>query len=156
MKRFLIVFMVLGLVSGAVASAEGAKRRTARVGRTVEVAYFGPWLPFGNWDCARSGGRGCVAITTRATESYLRAKVTDTHGQPVFVKVWSEYEPSGASPIFYGSFCGETEDPIQFPPGVTLNLWIGYFGPAIPSCGLGLATSGTVRATLSQIPKRDR
>lgn len=150
MKRFLILFMVLGLVVGSVATAEAAnKKKPTRHERTVEATYNGPWLPFGNWDCAPSGGRGCVSVTTRAGESYLSAEVTDAHGQPVYVSVWSEYEASGASPIFYGSFCGETADPIKFPPGVTLKLWVGYW----PSgCGPGMATAGTVSMTLSNLP----
>src|SRR5688500_4760009 len=124
MKRFLILFMALGLVAGTVVTAEAAKTPT-RHARTVDATYAAPWLPFGNWDCAAPIGRGCVSVTTRSNEAYLNAKVTDAHGQPVLVKVWSEYEASGARPIFYGSFCGETTSSIEFPPGVTLKLWIG-------------------------------
>ena len=153
MKRILIAVMVVGVVAGTVVTAEAKKKRT-RVERTVEGAYAGPWVPFGNWDCsdAPTGGRGCVTITTRSVESHLSAKVRDAHGQPVRVMVWSEYNASNSSPLFYGSFCGETTAPISFPPGVTLKLWIGYFDPALPSCGIGLATTGTISVTLSNLP----
>lgn len=149
MKRFLILLVALGLIAGSVATAE-AKR--SRVERTVEATYAGPWLPFGNWACAPSEHRGCVTITTGPKESFLSAKVTDAHGQPVLVQVWSEYNYEGTSPIFYGSFCGETTNPIRFPAGVTLKLWVGYFGPSVPDCGVGLATTGTVEVTLSNLP----
>jgi hypothetical protein len=153
MKRSLILLMLLGLIAGSVSTAEAKKTvKPVRVERTVEATYTGPWLPFGNWDCAPSDHRGCVTITTGPRESFLTGKVTDAHGQPVLVKVWSEYESSGARPIFYGSFCGETTDPVRFPAGVTLKLWVGYFDPSVPECGVGLATTGTVDVTLSNLP----
>src|SRR5688572_1748695 len=155
MKRFLVVFMVLGLIAGSVATAE-AKKRPKRVQRTVEARYNGNWLPFGTRVCdAPSGGiGGCVWIETRATEAFLSAKVTDAHGQPVFVEVvaWSS---DSIYPIELGDFCGETDAPISFDPGTTLDLWVGqhvWHPGAAGSCEGTMGTTGTISVTLSNLP----
>ena len=42
MKRLLIMFMVLGLVVGSVATAEASKKKRTRLERTIEESY-GPY-----------------------------------------------------------------------------------------------------------------
>lgn len=155
MKRFLVLFMVLGLVAGSVATAE-ANRRPKRVQRTVEARYIGPWMPFGLRECeAPSGGiGGCATVETRASEAFLSAKVTDAHGQPVFVEVitWS---PDSIHPIYLGDFCGETDAPISVAPGTVVDFWIGphvWHPDAIGTCAGTMATTGTVSVTLSNLP----
>ena len=155
MKRFLIMVMVFGLIVGSVATAE-AKRRQKRVQRTVEVRYSGPWLPFGTrvCDAPASGIGGCADLETHATERFLSAKVTDAHGQPVFVEVtgWIADSPH---PIELGDFCGETDAPISFDPGTSLQLWVGqhiWHPGAVGTCGGTMGTTGTISVTLSNLP----
>ena len=154
MKRFLILFMALGLIVGSVATAEAGRVRPRRVERTVEGTYNGTWLPFGNRDCASTGGTGCVTVTAGAGESHLSAKVTDAHGQPVFVVVAEQVADAGPDevPPIYGFFCGQTTRALKIRPGTTYELWVGYWNPWVPSCVPGLATTGTVRVTLSNLP----
>ena len=154
MKRFLIGFMVLGLMTGAVVSAE-AKKGPARRERTFTGSYKTPFVPF-NAGCSRTDGRGCVTVYTRSTESFLTARVTDTLGVPVFVQVWEDTDGRGVEDVLHGTFCGETTEPISFPPGTELHFWVGftYSYPApYESCPDGLiATTGTVTVTLSNLP----
>ena len=152
MKRFLILFMILGLIAGSAAEAKQAGRK--RIERTVEGTYNGTWLPFGNRVCASTSGVGCMTVTTGANESYLSAKVTDAHGQPVFVTVFEQNTDARYDevPPYYGSFCGETTRPMKIRPGRTYELWVGYWNLSLPSCVPGMATTGTVSVTLSNLP----
>jgi len=153
MRRFLIGYMVLGLMVGGVATAE-AKKRPARVQRTFAGSYDTPFVPL-NAGCSRTGGRGCVTVYTRSTESSFTAKVTDALGHPVFVQVWEDTDGWGSEDVLHGSFCGETTEPISFPPGTELHFWVGFtFSRAsYDTCPGGLiATTGTVKVRLSNLP----
>lgn len=145
MKRFLILFMILGLIAGSVATAEAKKKtdRATRVERTVEGRY-GPYPspvtgcnePLGPWTC--------VTIPTRMHEAFLTAKVTDAHGQPVFVEV-----SSGGGRI--GAFCGETKEPISFSGGSTLYFYVALnnWGASLHCPAHRIKTTGTISVTLS-------
>jgi hypothetical protein len=160
MKRFLILFMVFGLMAGSVMTAE-AKRTSVRVERTVEGSYDTQFVPFSGLvthSCAQDGAIGCVIIQTRAREGFFTARVTDAHGQPVLVKV-SGRDPNGEPDVWflYGSFCGETEQPISFERGYELAFDVGYFWPtslptSLASCPPMFGTTGTVSITLSNLP----
>ena len=150
MKRFLIPFMVLGLLVGAVATAD-AKKKPQRVTRTVEGSYDSPVLGLYG-QCAGSNGLGCVSFSAGAEERFVTAKVKDAHGLPVFVLVRSAARGSfgeGSEP--YGTFCGETTEPIAIPAGVQLEFWVGAAASAY-GCQPGLGTSGTITATFSNLP----
>lgn len=150
MKRFLIMFMVAGLLSASMTTAEskGAPKRTTR---TVEGSYDSPVLTIVGF-CAESDGIGCVSFTTGQNERFVTAKVVDAHGLPVFVLVRSEAEGFPAQGAeTYGTFCGETTEPIAVPPGETIQFWIGA-AMSVYGCQPGIATAGTITATFSNLP----
>lgn len=152
MKRISILFMVLGLVAGSVATAEAAKKtkQPTRVERTVEESY-GPF-PAPVTGCNDLGGPfACAVIPTRTTEAFFTAKVTDAHGLPVFVEVSAA---SGNGAYNVARFCGETTEPIRFHPGSDLFFYVGL--PVWPSVQAAAAcpankikTTGTISVTLS-------
>jgi hypothetical protein len=149
--------MVLELVAGSVATAEAAQVGRKRVERTVEGSYATQFVP-PYIVCSRHGGVGCVTIETRKDEAFLTAKAVDAHGQPVLVQVWaaSETDHEGYA-IEYGSFCGETDEPIAFDRGVDVILVVGYFwitdlAPSLAKCRPMFGTTGTVSVTLSNLP----
>ena len=152
MKRFLTMFMILGLVFGSVATAE-SKKKPQRTSRTVEGSYDSPVLTlYGR--CAESGGIGCVSFTTGQNERFLTAEVVDAHGLPVFVLVRSEAEGNGfpaEGTETYGTFCGETTEPIAVPAGETVQFWVGA-ALSVYGCQPGVATAGTITATFSNLP----
>lgn len=157
MKRLLIMFMVLGLVVGSVATAEAKQAGRKRVERTVEGSYATQFVPFNVW-CEQHGGVGCVTIETRKAEAFLTGKVEDAHGQPVLVQVWGDDPYRGPGYwIEYGSFCGETDKPIAFDRGTDVYLIVGFFWiadlpPSLAACSPMFGTTGTVKATLSNLP----
>ena len=157
MKRFLIMFMVLGLMAGSISTAE-AKRRPRRVERTVEGTYecnpFGVWPPVCGWNYMR--------VKTRANEAFFTAKVTDAHGQPLYVEVyegkrspWADMLGGVGIPTgrFVGSFCGETSEAIPFRRGTSYLTFAIVMGEPPWSCPAGrFATTGTTSVTLSNLP----
>ncbi len=157
MKRFLILFMVLGLIAGTALSAEAKRASRKRVERTVEGSY-GPspaLVEISRCDDA-SGASDCVVVGSRPTETFFTANVTDAHGRPVYVEV------SGGGINRGTSFCGETSRPIYFDPGSTLEFrfeptpyfwstWgIDWTGPL--DCPYRIKTTGTITVTLSNLP----
>ena len=156
MKRLLILFMILGLIAGSVATAEAKKgQKPTRTERTVEGSYATQFVPF-NVYCYQHGGVGCVEIETRKDEAFLTGKVVDAHGQPVLVQVWGWGDGAQHSND-YGSFCGETDEPIAFDRGVDVYLVVGgtsHYDLPTPgaSCSPGFGTTGTVSVTLSNLP----
>lgn len=143
-KRFLIVLMSLGMLAGSWGTAEAGKSK--RVERTVEGSYglypspvtgcnevLGPWA--------------CMNVRTRSTEAFFTAKVTDSHGQPVFVEV---LQSSGGRIVF----CGQTKAPIAIRPGAELSFHVGLASwprvEQLPQCPTNhVKTTGTIRVTLS-------
>ncbi len=80
------------------------------------------------------------------------ADAKDAHGLPVFVFIRSI--PSGAfgeGSESYGTFCGETTEPIAVPPGAELEFWVGA-AASVYGCRPGVAISGTITATFSNLP----
>lgn len=150
MKRSVILFMILGLILGSVATAE-SKKKPHKVTRTVEGTYDSPAI-FLYGSCAESDGIGCVSFTSGPNERFVTAEVVDAHGLPVFVLVRDEYmsDPIEGAET-YGTFCGKTTEPIAVPPGKNLQFWVG--APfAIYGCQPGAGTTGTVTATFSNLP----
>ena len=150
MKRFLVLSMVLGLLAGNVMAAE-AKKKPQRTTRTVEGSYASPVLGMYG-DCAEQEGIGCVSFVAGEQERYLTAKVQDAHGLPVFVLIRSKAAGAfgeGSEP--YGTFCGETTEPIAVPPGTELEFWVGA-AASVYGCQPGFATSGEITATFSNLP----
>jgi hypothetical protein len=153
MKRFLVVFLIVGLFAGSVATAEAKRKKPTRVERTVEGNY-GALPQFGcNVDIGSFAW--CMVVDTRPTEAFFTAKVTDAHGQPVFVQVID----GGGGRI--GTFCGETTRPVSFDAGSSLEFRIEptpYFfsnwgtewlGPL--DCPYRIKTSGSISVTLSNV-----
>ncbi len=155
LRRFLVLFMVFGLMAGAVATAEAKKRpkpkpkpAPVRIERTVEGSY-GPY-PAPVTGCNEAlGSFDCLTIRTLPTEAFFTAKVTDAHGQPVFVEV--EY-PGGHD---LATFCGRTNKPIRFTPGTELSFYVGLamrVGVQTDCPAHSIKTTGTIIVTLSNLP----
>ena len=144
MKRILVVFLGLGLVAGSVSTAE-AKRKPARVERTVRGSYNAYPAPVTGCN-APLGSFSCLIVQTRRTEKFFTAKVTDTHGRPVFVEVYYNRMP-------LATFCGETTRPIAFAGGDQLHFYIGLNSlyPTTHCPAHRVKTTGTISVTLSNL-----
>jgi hypothetical protein len=154
-KRAAVLVMILSLVVGTVAVAEAAKKKKKpkRIERTVEGTYDAPPLVIAG-TCAQTGAIGCVAIATGPGETFIKsAKVTDSHGQPVVVSVSANTDGEIGDDVSYGAFCGELTEPMSFDAGVELHLWVGVIEEVVnEACAPGLATTGSVTVTLSNMP----
>lgn len=162
MQRFLMSFLVLGLMAVSAGTADASQApakqgaRPTRVERTVERSY-GPYpAPVTGCNSAL-GPYACALITTRSTEAFFTAKVTDAHGLPVYVAVQFCRGGHGTS---YGTicgggaqFCGETSKPIRFPAGAKLYFHVGLTTGwhQTPCPAHSVKTTGTISVTLSNL-----
>ena len=148
MKRFLILFMIFGLLVGSVATAEaGKKKKPVRVERVVEFEYQCPCPGLFQLGTATGGdpNLGGGAIPVGADDLYLTAEAVDTTGQAVAVSVQQDDGTGANAPT--GEFCTKTEEPIALTPGREIRIFIGL--PLIcPSVSVG----GTITFTLSNMP----
>ena len=153
MKRSLAFLLVLGLVASFAAAPAQAKKKKkpARVERTAQGTYAAPATLVGN--CTQTDGVGCMTIQSGAGEEYLTATVTDQHGQPVSISVEADLDGDATTETSYGSFCGETAEPIQIEPGAAIVFWVGRADvAAVDGCAPGVATQGTLDVTFSNMP----
>jgi hypothetical protein len=153
MRRFVILFIAIGLMAGAVATAEAKKKpkpkpqpKPIRFERTVEGSYGSYPAPVTGCN-SLLGTWACLVVPTRSTEAFFTAKVMDTHGQPVFVQV-------NGGGVAVARFCGETQEPVRFAPGMTLDFMVG-----LPTWGIqtdcpqhSVKSTGTINVTLSNLP----
>lgn len=144
MKRFLVLFMILGLIGGSIATAEAGKKKKAPKPYTMTGVYDQP--------AAGTAGAGlslgAPAFTSSSTNVFMSVTIAD-----------------GASPIPYGDFSWDTDGDGTNDTGVTVcgteakdlqvpaNTTITAFMWALPSpfCA-GFSTSGTITATFSATP----
>ena len=153
MKRAIAVALAVGMLGGALAApAEaGKKKKPKRVERQAQGTYAAPATVVGN--CTQVDGIGCIGIMNGPGETYLTAKVTDAHGQPVVVTVDGQTDEDINTDVSYGTFCGETEEPIVVDEGVQLVFWIGRASDAAGTqCLPGVGTQGTLDVTFSNLP----
>lgn len=155
MKRFLIMFMVVGLVAGSVATAEaGKKKKPKRVERTVQLEYTAPSPGISGLVGACLTGLGvegtaCIDTPLGSTDLFVNVVVTDATGQPTNFDLSQDTDPATPAFDIFASGCGETPDPIAITPGLPLRVSVTALGG--PTCP-GAATQGTIDITLSNLP----
>jgi hypothetical protein len=154
MKKTFSVVLMIALVAGAFAAAPAEAKKKKRVERVAQGTYQAPATVVGN--CTQTDGIGCMTIQSGGSEQYLTASATDATGQPVFISVQADLDGDMQSDTNYGTFCGETTEPIKFDKGAALIFWVGP-ATGIPAratsgCVPGQGTQGTVDVTFSNLP----
>ncbi|MDQ3940212.1 MAG: hypothetical protein M3238_02550 [Actinomycetota bacterium] len=148
MKRSVVTLLVLGLLAGMMVASPAEAAKKKKKTRKVQGSYAAPATIVGA--CSQTDGVGCMAIVSGPKETSLTAKVTDQHGQPVSISVEADLDGDSSTETSYGSFCGETEEPIQIDPGVELIFWVGRADVALlDACAPGAATQGTMDVIFS-------
>lgn len=150
MKKSMTLLLVLGLIASmAVAPAHAKKKK--RTEREAQGTYSAPATAVGS--CTQTDGIGCMTIASGLKEKFLTATVTDMHGQPVSISVDADLDGDNSTETHYGSFCGETAEPIAIDPGVALVFWVGRPDvAATDGCAPGIATQGTLDVIFSNLP----
>ena len=156
MKKLIALALTAGLVAGAMAmpadAAKKKKKKVVKVTREATGTYQAP-TPIAAGLCGQADAVGCVTIPAALGEKYVTAKVTDSHGQPVAVAVKADLDGNGNTEVLYGTFCGETTEPILIDEGATVTFWVGISpDTAALGCAPGTGTQGTVTATFSNLP----
>jgi hypothetical protein len=155
MKKAVTLLLILGLLAGALAMPAEAKKKkkkkVTKIERQAQGTYQAPATVVGN--CTQTDGIGCMTIQSATNERYLTAKATDAHGQPVSISVEADLDGDISTETTYGSFCGETTEPIQIDPGAAIVFWVGRADVAVvDGCAPGIATQGVLDVTFSNKP----
>jgi hypothetical protein len=149
MKRFLIMFMILGLVVGSVATAEAGKKKKKpkRVERVVEARYEAPAaIGIGG---VGGGCVGCPSFPNGPDETWMKVVITDDV-LPIAGVELSPGDLNGDGFQDSGWFiCGESEW-IQVPGGSAMVSFPWAVSGA--ECPGGGATSGTIKVIYSNSP----
>lgn len=149
MKRFLVLFLILGLVVGSVATAEAGKKKKKKTPPpyTMEVTYTQP--------AVGTAGAGvtfeALSFPTNETHVFMDLEITDNvspmaHGS----FSWdTDGDPLGAADTGI-TVCGSTPEPVSVPTNTEI---IGFMWllPG-PDCPMGFSTGGTIKATFSVTP----
>jgi hypothetical protein len=148
--------MMLGAIETAPAFANKEKRR--RTERQVSDDYQTPAVAVHpihppppavtvcNRGGALGGNRGCVVFDLSLKERFIDVEVVDATGLPVpfFVAEGEELQDG------WDGFCGKTERPLRVAPGPIFVILYAYSPVGVGPC-TG-ATTGTVKATISNLP----
>ena len=147
MKKTLIVLMALSIAASMLAAPAGAKKKKPkRIERVAEVRYEQPAIGSGT---TGGVGLGIPQIPTSSKEVFVSIEVTDDVNPMAGVRIRWDVDGDGTSEgAFY--VCGKTDEPLALPGGVTLDIFPYIGGDA--SCPGSSATTGTVKATLSNLP----
>ena len=149
MKRFVIMFMILGLLAGSIATAEAAKKKkkVVKIERVVEFEYQCPCPGVIQLGTALNGdpNLGGGAIPVGGDDLYLTGEAVDATGGAVAVSIQQDDGTGANAPT--GDFCTTTEAPMPLVPGREIRVFIGL-ATICPSTPVG----GTITFTLSNLP----
>ncbi|MGI8775032.1 MAG: hypothetical protein ACR2KQ_08485 [Actinomycetota bacterium] len=154
MKRYLILIMVLGLILGAVSTAEAGKKKKKKKQKKVEREATGTYtstIVVAVGTCSQQDAVNCVRIPSGPDEKYITATVTDATGQGVPVAVKADLDGDNSTEKLYGTFCGETEEPIEVDPGVEVTFWVGVTADTA-ALACPPATEGSIDVVFSNLP----
>ena len=150
MKRFLVLFLVLGLLMGSIATADAKKKRKPlKIERIVEFEYACPCFGLFQFGGLTGGdpnlGGGSIAI---GDESFMKGEAKDATGLPLLVSLQQDTDGDGFNnPV--AAFCGSTEEPLPINPGLEARIFLGgACADGTPTTGAG----GTVTFTFSNLP----
>ncbi|MBW3594224.1 MAG: hypothetical protein KY391_01495 [Actinobacteria bacterium] len=154
MRKIITVVLSAVLVLGAFGAPAAEAGKKKKKTREVQGTYAAPATIVGS--CTQTDGIGCMTIPNGAKETYVSAKVTDATGQPVLITIQADLDGDMRSETLYGTFCGETDEPIKVDGGVQLIFWVS---PATKTadrvtggCIPGQGTEGTLDVTFSNLP----
>lgn len=158
MKKILILMMVVGLMVGATTAdaAQKKKKKKRAEPQKVEREATGTYTStavIGAGLCAQEDAVNCVRIPAGPEEIYVKAVVKDNTGQTVPVAVKADLDGDNRTEKLYGTFCGETEEPIQIDPGVEITFWVGHSrDTATDGRACAPPTQGSIVVTFSNMP----
>jgi hypothetical protein len=143
-----------------IAPADAAKKKKkppvpVKVERVVELTYDSPGVGvalMGDSGGYPIGFPSSADMPTSAEERYVTVEIVDGSGQKVSASLsQSDQDGDGFVDDLGESFCGATEEPIEFEPGTTIVGVYAHNG----TCADGtpsIMTTGTVKLTFSNMP----
>ena len=158
MRKTITVLLAASLVTAAFLApaadaAKKKKKKPKKVSRTIEHTYQAPSPGVAGTVGACLAGQmenaGCTEIPLSGTEKFVMISVTDATGQKVAGTMSQDTDSANTGYEIIGSFCGSTDKPVAVAPGLPLR--ISVYAVSSSACP-GVATTGTIKATVSNLP----
>jgi hypothetical protein len=156
LKKALIFALIIGLIAGSMAAPATAKKKkkkkVVRVERVAESTYDAPAIgaaPPSVGVCLNPTN-SCGNIAVGAEEKFVKLTIADATGTPVAFTLGQDTDPNTlGTENTIGAFCGDTgEEALAIEPGHPLVVFPWAIGVECAA----VATTGTVTATLSNLP----
>jgi hypothetical protein len=150
MKKALIFTLLIALIAGAMSAPAVAKKKKPRP-RVVEGSYDQPALGIGGVASSSAQG-GAIEVSLMPKEKYFSVEVIDDSGTDVYASLSQDTDPTTPSWEIFAGICGKTDAPIEVTPGIPVRITV-TMGPGSEDlqCA-GLASAGTIKATVSSKP----
>jgi hypothetical protein len=169
MRKAIVLALVIGLVGASfVVTAEAAKKKKkkkkkpAKIERVVEFEYecpcgvrfgtpagsIGLGFQLGSLTGTNTGG-GEVPLT--ADDVFVTAKAEDASGQSVRVGLANDTDGNGTNDT-WGSFCGETTEPIEVQHGEAVMRAFVTSGTCDDMTTPAFANGGNITFTFTNMP----
>ena len=151
MRKLIVTSVIIGLLGAGMAIPAEAGKKPKKVTRKAEGTYDNPAIGVpGVVGTSSAGGAFEFGITSK--EAFIDVEVVDGSGQPVMTTMSQDTNPDNTGWEIFATFCGTTEEPVPIEPGITVRVSVYTIpGPDHPTC-TGPATSGTIKATFSNLP----
>jgi hypothetical protein len=150
LKRMAVAVVAISVAGTMGVGAEAAKK-PKKVKRKATATYDTPAVGSGDATGVCSGANGCATFGIGAGERFLHLEIEDSAGLPVYATVGQDTDPSNNFTEVVGRICGSTQEPLPIEPGIEVLVWVWVAPGAQPPCA-GTATTGTVTATISNLP----
>ncbi len=158
MRKVLLILMALLVLAALAGPVEAKKKKKkppapVRTERTATSDYQAPAIgaPEVGAVCFKPTN-SCGDIPVGVGEFYAKVEIADASGTGTAFSFGQDTDPAAlGTETTYGKFCGSTgEQPIQILEGFPLVVFPYIFGGAL--CPGGIATTGTITATISNLP----
>lgn len=123
------------------------KKRTERV-EVIDYSHPTGLGVAGAGGCAPA--LGCESLPVGSEEVYISVEIADTAGQDVYAEIWQDIDGDDMIDQATG-VCGATAGFVPITPGVPVSIPI-FEGPGIDPPCTGVATTGTLTVTFSNLP----
>ena len=151
MKRLFVIALAALIVPSSIGMTADAKKKPKRTQRVIEATYANPAIGVPGVVGASNAG-GAVEFALGSKEAFIAVEITDDGGQPVTATLSQNSDETTPQWEIFATICGKTDQALEVLPGVPVRVSVYTTpGPEQPNC-TGPASSGTIKATLSNLP----
>lgn len=150
MKRIFVV-LIAGILAAGLLSGDTLAGKRKKKTRKVEAAYATSALGMGGVEhVCPAEPFGCVFIPLKPGDKYVSLDIVDSSGSDVYASVYVYGYTDGMDT--HEHVCTKTDQPLAVASGIESLAVVVVHATSVTANCEGMVTSGTVKATFSNIP----